>query len=241
MLFVRSFLFQIYLYLSVLLASLIVVILAPFSYASKFSVGRSWAQSMIWVGSKLCGLKFVVEGKENIPKKASVIMIRHSSVFEAYAQLVVFPKQTWIIKKELNWIPLFGWALNLLKAVPIDRSSGRAAVTQVIEKGQKRLEQGIWITIFPEGTRMKPGETKKYGISGAALAKMADTQIVPVAHNAEDLWSTGALKKKPGLIKFCIGKPIETRNHSPKEITAHVKLWIETKMQSISRHHPKSK
>ena len=241
MLLVRSFLFQVYLYFSVLLASLTVVLLTPFSYSIKFSIGRAWGQSMIWVGSKLCGLKFVIEGKENIPKKASVIMIRHSSVFEAYAQLVVFPKQTWIIKKELSWIPLFGWALNLLKAIPIDRSSGRAAVTQVIEKGQQRLKQGIWITIFPEGTRMKPGEIKKYGISGAALAKAADTQIVPVAHNAEDLWATGDLKKRPGIIRFCIGRPIETRNHSPKEITENVKLWIETKMQSISKYHHKSK
>ena len=181
--------------------------------------------------------RFEVTGIENIPKTPSVIMIRHSSIFEAYAQLVVFPQQTWIVKKELNWIPIFGLALKNLKAISIDRKSGRSAVIQVIRQGKERLKQGIWITIFPEGTRMMPGETKRYGISGAALAKEAGVCIVPVAHNAEDFWRSGTLKKKPGTIRFCIGKPVETSDLATKEIIDDVKFWIDEKMKEISEHH----
>ena len=100
-----------------------------------------------------------------------------------------------------------------------------------------RLNDGIWITIFPEGTRMKPGETKKYGISGAALAKTANVKIIPVAHNAEDFWTSRNLKKKPGIIKFCIGKPITCDRKNPKEITDEVKFWIDNKMREISSSH----
>ena len=150
MVFIRSFLFQIYLYVSVLFASILVVLAFPLPYSVKFSIARKWGASMLWVGEKVCSIKFVVEGQENIPLEPSVIMIKHSSVFEAYAQLVVFPEQTWVVKRELQWIPIFGWALSALNAISINRRSGRTAVTQVIEEGNKRLRDGIWITIFPD-------------------------------------------------------------------------------------------
>ena len=235
MLMIKSLIFQIYFYISIFCASLIV--LMPLPYSMRFSIARKWGIGMIWIGNIVCNLKFRVEGREYIPDKPSVIMIRHSSVFEAYAQLVVFPQQTWIVKRELNWIPIFGWALKNLKAIPIDRKSGRTAVSQVINEGKKRLDDGIWITIFPEGTRMRPGETKKYGISGAVLAKTANANIIPVAHNAEDFWTSHNLKKKPGIIKFCIGKPITCDNKDPREITNEVKCWIDNKMREISSSH----
>ena len=237
MVFIRSFLFQIYLYVSVLFASILVVLAFPLPCSVKFSIARKWGASMLWVGEKVCSIKFVVEGQENIPLEPSVIMIKHSSVFEAYAQLIVFPEQTWVVKRELQWIPIFGWALSALNAISINRRSGRTAVTQVIEEGNKRLRSGIWITIFPEGTRMPPGETKKFGISGAALAKSANVKIVPVAHNAEDVWVSRQLEKKPGTVRFCIGRPIETNGKEAKEINFEVKQWIDSKMKLISKSH----
>ena len=233
----RSLFFQFYLYISVLCASILVVLSFPLPYAIKFSIARNWGQSMLWVGEKVCNIKFQVEGKENIPLQPSVIMIKHSSVFEAYAQLVVFPQQTWVVKKELQWVPIFGWALNILKAIPINRKSGRTAVTQVIEEGKKRLKNGIWITIFPEGTRMKPGESKKFGISGAILAKSANVKIIPVAHNAEDFWESHKIIKKPGTVRFCIGRPINTNEKEVREINLEVKEWIDSKMKVISKSH----
>lgn len=237
MIILRSFCFQIYLYVSVLLASILVVLCWPFSYSIKFKIARLWGQSMLFMGNILCNIKFDVEGRHNIPSQPSVIMIKHSSVFEAYAQLVVFPEQTWVVKRELQWIPIFGWALSLLKAISIDRKAGASAVTQVINEGKKRLANGIWITIFPEGTRMKPGETKRFGISGAALAVASNAQIVPVAHNAEDVWESGKLLKKSGTVRFCIGTPINTENKEAREINDELKIWIDSKMKSISESH----
>jgi 1-acyl-sn-glycerol-3-phosphate acyltransferase len=121
-----------------------------------------------------------------------------------------------------------------MRPIAINRSAGHQAVTQVIEQGRKLLADGIWITIFPEGTRVAAGQTKKYGVSGAALARDARCPILPVAHNAGDLWPRRGLRKKPGLIRFCIGPPIEPGERSPKETNLIVQDWIETKMKEIS-------
>jgi 1-acyl-sn-glycerol-3-phosphate acyltransferase len=189
---------------------------------------------MLWVGRIVCGLDYVIEGRENIPAEPSVIMIKHTTVFETYTQLAVFPPQTWVVKRELRWIPLFGWGLAAMRPIAIDRSAGHTAVTQVIEQGRKLLADGIWITVFPEGTRVSAGQTKKYGVSGAALAKEVQCAILPVAHNAGDLWPRRGLKKKPGLIRFCIGPPVEASDRRPKETNLIVQDWIETKMKEIS-------
>jgi 1-acyl-sn-glycerol-3-phosphate acyltransferase len=193
---------------------------------------------MLWAGRVICGLEYVVEGSENIPDEPCVIMIKHSTVFEAYAQLTVFPPQTWVVKRELMWIPIFGWGLAALKPIAINRRAGRTAVSQVIEQGRRKLEQGIWVTIFPEGTRVLPGMVRKYGISGAVLAREAGCRVVPVAHNAGDFWPRRSLIKRPGVVRFCIGPPIETGVRSPKEINEAVRDWIESKMAEISADRP---
>jgi 1-acyl-sn-glycerol-3-phosphate acyltransferase len=234
MLLIRSLVFQIYFFLSVIVFAIFVIICWPLPYRVRFSIARSWSRTMLWAGRIICGLEYVVEGTENVPDEPSVIMIKHSTVFEAYAQLSVFPTQTWVVKRELMWIPIFGWGLALLKPIAIDRRAGHTAVAQVIEQGSKRLSDGIWVTIFPEGTRVLPGTTKKYGVSGAALAREAGCRVVPVAHNAGDFWPRRSLIKRPGLIRFCIGPPIDTEARSPKEINDAVREWIESKMAGIS-------
>ncbi len=234
MVWVRSLLFQVYFFVSVCMAALAIFVcwLAP--YAFRFSIARSWARSMLFVGKKLCGLDFAVEGEENIPDEPCVIMIKHTSVFEAYAQLAVFPPQTWVVKRELLWIPMFGWGLAAMKPIAINRGAGHHAVQQVIEQGKARLADGISLTIFPEGTRMPLGETRRYGISGAALASDAQVPVLPVAHNAGDFWPRRSLKKDPGLIRFCIGPPIQPGDTSPKQLNLDVQAWVESKMREIS-------
>jgi 1-acyl-sn-glycerol-3-phosphate acyltransferase len=234
MLLLRSLLFQIYFYASVTIASMSIFFMWPFPFAIRSAIARNWGKSMLRVGRILCGLDYVIEGRDNIPAVPSVIMIKHTTVFETYAQLAVFPPQTWVVKRELQWIPLFGWGLAAMRPIAINRSAGHQAVTQVIEQGRKLLADGIWITIFPEGTRVAAGQTKKYGVSGAALARDARCPILPVAHNAGDLWPRRGLRKKPGLIRFCIGPPIEPGERSPKETNLIVQDWIETKMKEIS-------
>ncbi len=234
MLLLRSLVFQFYFYASVAIASMSIFFMWPFPFAIRSAIARNWGKSMLQVGRILCGLDYVIEGRDNIPAVPSVIMIKHTTVFETYAQLAVFPPQTWVVKRELQWIPLFGWGLAAMRPIAINRSAGHQAVRQVIEQGRKLLADGIWITIFPEGTRVAAGQTKKYGVSGAALARDARCPILPVAHNAGDLWPRRGLKKKPGLIRFCIGPPVEPGERSPKEANLLVQEWIETKMREIS-------
>lgn len=234
LLLVRSLIFQVYFFMSVCLAALVIFLLWPVPFGIKSAVARCWARSMLVVGRFVCGLDYVIEGTENIPAEPSVIMIKHTTVFETYTQLAVFPPQTWVVKRSLQWIPLFGWGLASMRPIAIDRSAGHIAVTQVIEQGRARLEEGIWVTIFPEGTRMPAGQTRKYGISGAALASDVRCPVVPVAHNAGDLWPRRGLKKKPGVIRFCIGPPIDPDDLPPKQLNLAVQEWIEAKMKEIS-------
>jgi len=121
-----------------------------------------------------------------------------------------------------------------MKPIAINRGAGHSAVKQVIDKGVARLSEGIWITIFPEGTRVARGQTKRYGVSGAALAREAQCPLVPVAHNAGDLWARRGLKKSPGLIRFVVGPPIMPGDRSPKDINLEVQDWVESKMREIS-------
>ena len=238
MILVRSLLFQFYFYASVVIAALFVVVVSLFPGSLGFAVTRAWAKSMMVAGKLLCGLDYVIEGRENIPETPSVVMIKHSSVFEAYAQTTIFPEQAWVLKRELFWIPIFGWGLARMKPIAINRKAGRSAVKQVIRQGKDRLARGIWVTVFPEGTRVAPGKTSKYGISGAALAREAGVPIVPVAHNAGDFWPRRSVLKRPGLIRVCIGPPIDGGAQAPKETNRLVQGWIEGKMAEISDNYP---
>ena len=234
MLILRSVLFQFCFFASAAFFGFLVMIFAFAPYPFRFRFARGWAHTMLWLGKALLGFDYSFEGLDEIPDEPSVVLIKHATVFETYAQLIVFPPQTWVLKRELKWIPIFGWGLAALRPIAIDRSAGRSAVTQVIEQGKERLARGIWVSIFPEGTRMPPGQTRKYGISGAALAKEVGCKIVPVAHNAGDLWPRRALRRKPGLIRFCVGPPIEVVDHEPKQLNLLAQEWIEGKMREIS-------
>ncbi len=206
----------------------------PLPHQVRFFVARTWARGMLWAGRFLCGLDWVVQGRENLPAGASVIYIKHSSVFEGYAQIGLFPRQTWVVKKELLFVPVLGWGIAAMKCIAIDRGASGKAVKQVIRRGKQRLAEGIWITIFPEGTRMEPGQTRTYGVSGAALARDAGCLIVPVAHNARDFFPRNGLPERPGLIRICIGPPIDPSAQEPKETNLIAQAWVESKMAEIS-------
>jgi 1-acyl-sn-glycerol-3-phosphate acyltransferase len=206
----------------------------PFPHQARFFVARTWSRGMLWAGRAFCGLEWAVEGRENLPPGPSVMYIKHSSVFEAYAQISLFPRQTWVVKRELLFAPVLGWGVAAMRCIAIDRGASSKAVKQVIEQGKERLASGIWVTIFPEGTRMPPGETRRYGISGAALARAAGCLLVPVAHNARDFFPRNGLPERPGRIRLCIGPPIDPSAQEPKETNKLAQAWIEGKMAEIS-------
>lgn len=233
MLLLRSLAFDVWFFVSVMAFASLVFLTWPFPYAVRYGLTRGWARGMLWAGRFFCGLDYSVEGLENLPDRPSVILAKHSTVFEAYALIAYLPRQTWVAKRELSWIPIFGWGFAALKPITIDRSAGGSAVAQVISQGKARLAEGIWVTVFPEGTRVPPGETRRYGISGAALARDAGCPIVPVAHNAGEFWPRRSVIKRPGRIRVCVGPPIEPGGRTPKETNVVVQEWIEAKMAEI--------
>ena len=219
---------------AVITATLILLLFwAPRAWVRAVLVG--FCRFALWAGEFFTGMKIVIEGKENIPDTPSVIMIKHTTILETYGHVPMFPPTAWVVKRELLQVPVVGWAIGLvLNPIAIDRGKGRSAVKQVIEQGKQRLAEGIWVTIFPEGTRVPFGETRKYGISGAALAEEAGVPIVPVAHNAGDFWRSREFSMRPGTVHFCIGPPIDASAQSPKDTNLLVQDWIEGKMREIS-------
>ena len=146
----------------------------------------------------------------------------------------MFPPQVWIMKREIFWLPFFGWALALMGSIGIDRGSGRSAVQQIVKQGKQRLDQGRWIVIFPEGTRVAPGQKKRYGIGGAILAEESGYPLVPVAHNAGEFWPRRGLVKRPGVIKVIIGPVIKPNGKSASEMNKIAEQWIEGKVEEIT-------
>ncbi len=229
----RSVLYTSWLFVGTAGYAVIVLLLCWLPVHRLYRVANSWANSQLRVLEFLCGLSYVVEGRENIPAGAHVSMWKHSSSWETIAQAAILPPQGWVLKRELMWIPLLGWAIHFLKPIAINRKAGTTAVNQVVEQGKQRLSEGLWILVFPEGTRVGPGEQRKYGVSGALLASRAGCKIVPIAHNAGYFWPRRGWVKKPGVIRVAIGPPIDAAGRDPRQLNEEVRSWIETKMASL--------
>jgi len=183
---------------------------------------------------KICGLKYEIKGLENIPDSACIILSKHQSTWDTLIlRSILPPEQAWVLKKELLQIPFFGWGLSAVQAIGIDRNAGRKALKQIIRLGSEHLEKGHYVIIYPEGTRVAPGEHKKYGISGAYLAQKSQFPIIPVAHNAGVFWRRLGLKKYPGTIQVIIGPLIETKGLKSHEINRRVEEWIESTMETL--------
>ena len=200
-------------------------------YRTRFAVTRGWGIVLVFALKWICRLDHRVEGGENIPAGSHVALIKHSSSWETFTQALLLPPQAWVLKRELTWIPLIGWGMRRIRAIAVDRGAGHIAVKSVLEQGRARLAEGLWVVIFPEGTRMAPGTTRKYGISGALLACETGKYIVPVAHNAGFYWRRRSVYKKAGTIRVRIGKPIVTAGRDPREVNTEAQAWIEANSQ----------
>ena len=161
-------------------------------------------------------------------------MAKHQSAWETVFILHLIPRAVWVIKRELVFVPFIGWALWGLRSIAIDRKSGKSAMSQIEEQGRDRINRGMWVSIFPEGTRVPPGSRKRYGIGGAWLAAKTGTPILPIAHNAGEYWGKNAFFKRPGTIQVRIGPLIQTKGREPSEVIAEVEQWIENEMVHIT-------
>ncbi|MCR4303082.1 MAG: 1-acyl-sn-glycerol-3-phosphate acyltransferase, partial [Gallionella sp.] len=231
----RSLLFNAILFISVTVYALLVLPTAVLPYRLRYRLISQWARWQVFLLKVLCGLDYRVEGREHLPAGAAILMSKHQSAWETIVFQQIFPPQTWVLKHELMWIPLFGWALALMRPIAIDRGAGRKAVEQVIEQGRERLQCGIWVVVFPEGTRVAPGTRKRYALGGAVLAAETGYPIVPVAHNAGSFWPRRGFMKKHGTVRVAIGPAIDPRGQKAEEIIKQVEEWIENRMVELER------
>jgi 1-acyl-sn-glycerol-3-phosphate acyltransferase len=202
-------------------------------HRARYTIVRQWARAVLRVLDLACGLRYEVSGKEHLPTQSSVVLIKHQSAWETIAEVLVFPRQTWVLKRELMWAPFLGWALAALRPIAIDRRGHRSALEQVVEQGRDRLASGLWVMVFPEGTRVAPGTSGRYGLGGAALAKAAGVPVVPVAHNAGWYWRRRGWIKRAGTIRVRIGPAILPGQRSAQEITEAARTWIESASREL--------
>lgn len=196
-------------------------------YRWRYALVSRWTHINLWWLAKTCRLDHVVEGLENVPEEPTIIFCKHESAWETLALQRYFTPQVWVIKRELLWIPFFGWGLATLRPIAIDRSSSRTAMAQILSQGRARLDEGCWVVIFPEGTRVAPGERRRYRQGGALLAMETGRPVLPIAHDAGDYWPRNGFIKRPGTIRLVIGPLVSSAGRTTGEINDAAEAWIE--------------
>ena len=229
----RSALFFAGMCAAVLLYWPVAVLAWPLPAATRSRVIGLWADFVLWWLKTTCGLGHRVRGLENLPDQPCVALCKHQSAWETIAMQTILPSQAWALKRELLWMPFFGWALAASRPIAINRSEPRKALDQLIRQGRERLAEGRWVVIFPEGTRMPPGTMGKFNPGGAMLAVKAGVPVVPVAHNAGSFWRRREFLKHPGTIDVRIGPAIQTRGRGVREVNAEAASWIESAMTEL--------
>jgi len=196
-----------------------------------------WPSTAIWGARWICGIRSRIEGWDNLPQGPAIVLCKHQSAWETLWLPSAMPRPlSFVYKRELHWVPFFGWGLATIGMINIDRSKGQNAFEQVVEQGTTHLRDGWWIAIFPEGTRTPPGSTRRYKTGGARLAVRTGAPVIPIALNSGECWPRKAFLKQPGLITVSIGPPIETAGRTDREVAALVESWIETEMRRLAPH-----
>ena len=228
---------------SVLFAAALVLVTPPYAIIAlctcvlprmtRYRIISGWSRLVILLARSILGIDWRVEGREHLPARPAVILAKHQSAWETMAFQIIFPPQVLVLKRELLWIPFFGWGLALMSPIPINRSRGLAALREITRRGAERLAQGFWVVVFPEGTRVAPGAQREYQPGGAWLAAATGTPVVPVAHNAGLFWPRNAFLKRPGTVTVRIGPPIDAANRDAKTINHLARSWIEEQQKAL--------
>ena len=230
----RSILFQLGMWIFTIPFTLLSLLTCPAPPMYRYKFISLWAKTMlIWL-KWTCNISFIIKGSANIPKSPFIILSKHQSAWETLAFQKIFPPQVWVMKRELLFVPFFGWGLAMTSPIAIDRSLGKKSLNQMLKQGLDRLKKSFCIVIFPEGTRIKPKEIGKYHIGGAWLASKTKAPIVPVAHNAGNFWPKNSMIKNPGVITVSIGKVIKSDKQKPDVLIKKTQNWIEKEMLEIN-------
>ncbi|QDZ26509.1 1-acyl-sn-glycerol-3-phosphate acyltransferase [Noviherbaspirillum sp. UKPF54] len=234
-LFLRSLVFVLLMVVATIIWAPICFLFAPLPYNQRYFLTSFWNRFVIWAAKVVCGIRYQFKGYDNLPDSPVILLSKHQSAWETIFFLYAMPRPlVYVFKKELLYIPFFGWAIALMRMIPIDRSKTRDAFAQVVAHGRKRLAGGQWIIMFPEGTRSYVGKQGKYKAGGARLAIETNTVVVPIAMNAGECWPKNSFIKKPGLITVSIGKPISPEGKTQQALIQEVENWIESEMRVIS-------
>ncbi len=234
MLLLRSCLFYAGLAASTLIFAPISILILPLPFFWRYRFISGWIYFNLWWLKITCRLRYQVEYVDDPPKETAIVLCKHQSAWETLSLQQIFPPQVYVIKRELLWIPFFGWSLATLEPIAIDRTSARRALGQIIEQGTQRLRAGRWVIIFPEGTRIAPGERGRYLPAGGLLAEKTGCPVVPVAHNAGLFWPRNSFIKRPGTIRLVVGPVIEPKGKTAADIKGQAEDWIERTMQRLS-------
>ena len=239
----RATFYYLFLIITVIPYAFLCVLWAPLPLHWRYKLTMGWPRLAVWGAGFFCGLRWQVQGWENLPDGPAIILSKHQSAWETLFLPSHLPRQVcFVYKKELHLVPFFGWGLALLRMIPINRAKGREAFEQVVQIGQIRLDEGRWPILFPEGTRIAPGKMGRFKFGGALLAIRTGTPIVPIAHNAGEYWPRNSFFKKSGLITVSIGAPISPEGLTPEALNQKVHDWISSEMQRLNpeRYGPKS-
>lgn len=213
--------------IATVLFSILAILSLPIPlWSLHYRIITGWSYSYIFFGKWVCGVHYQVTGAENIPDRAAIAAVKHQSSWETLFMQVLLPPQSWILKRELLFIPIFGWTLALLKPIAINRQNRKSALQQILEQGKYCLTKGRWVVIFPEGTRVQHGQKHYYSRSASTLAMESQALLLPVAHNAGKYWNTGFIKR-PGTIQIVVGTPLNPSQHTRDSLHIEMATWIE--------------
>jgi len=232
--YLGSSLLFIYIFFSMVIFALLIILALIFPFSIRYQLSQWWVSSVLFMAKLCCGIKCEIEGLEHLPKNQAVVVLsKHQSAWETIALRQFLPQQVSLLKRSLLWIPFGGWALATLKPIAINRNNQKEALRILINQGSEALKAGLWVIIFPEGTRAAPGEHKKFSVGGAMLAHKNSCPIIPLAHNAGSVWPRYSFLKYPGTIKVKIGPAIKVEGKKAREINAEAEQWIRQAMNEI--------
>ncbi|NQD95752.1 1-acyl-sn-glycerol-3-phosphate acyltransferase [Pseudomonas sp. CrR25] len=241
----RTFLFYLLLSASACIWCILSVFVAPFlPFRARYRfVVQAWCRSAVWLAKVLVGIRYEVVGLENIPQRPCVILAKHQSTWETFFLSALFEPLSQVVKRELIHVPFFGWAMAMLRPIAIDRSNPKAALKQLAKQGHERLEQGAWVLVFPEGTRIPTGHIGKFSRGGASLAVNANLPVLPIAHNAGEFWPKQGWGKTPGTIQVVIGPALHAEGSGPRaiaELNDRAFAWVTQAQRQIGALGPDS-
>src|SRR5260221_12629012 len=205
----------------------------PLPRMLRYRMIPGWWRLVVLLARAILGIRWQVEGGERLPGRPAVILSKHQSAWETMAFQLIFPPQVHVLKRELLWLPFFGWGLALMSPIAIDRRRGIAALRSIARRGRERLRQGFWVGVFPEGTRVAPGERRPYQLGGAWLPAGSGAPGGPVAHHSRLLWPRNAFVKRPGTITVRTRPALESANRDPQEINGLAEAWIEEQQKLL--------